>query len=76
MYHFFGFLSIKRLPEFLGSNMGFCFEQFAEGLQMFKTQFVGNFTDGFIGLGQFVFCQFNEFIMNMLLGTLTGQIPK
>lgn len=44
-------LLIKRLPELQWRNLGFGLEQFAEGLQMFKAQLVGNFAYGQTGVG-------------------------
>ena len=44
-------LLIKRLPELQWRNLGFGLEQFAEGLQMFKAQLVGNFAYGQTGGG-------------------------
>ena len=40
---------IKRLPERHRRQVGLGLEQFTEGLQVFKTQLVGDLADGEIG---------------------------
>ena len=40
---------------------------------MFKAQIIGNFTDGEVGGGEFLFGFFDEVIVDVLLGALPRQ---
>ena len=62
---------IKGLAKFQWRNIRFLFEQFIEGLRMFKSEFVGNFSDRQRRIGQDIFGFFDQLIVNMLLGTVT-----
>lgn len=53
--------------------MGFGFKHFAEGLQMFEAQFIGDFTDGKLCCGEFFFGLFDQFVVDVLLGRLPCQ---
>jgi hypothetical protein len=61
------------MTELQRRKVGFGLEQFAERLQVFKTQLEDNLAYCQAGGGELFFSQFNQFVVQMLLGVLAGK---
>ncbi len=61
------------MPELHWRKAGLGLKKLAEGLQVFKSQLIGNLADGEIGGRKFLLGQFDQLIVQMLLGVLAGE---
>ncbi len=58
------------MPELEGRHLGLGLEELTERLEVFKTKLVGNFAYCEAGGAELFFSQFNQFIVQVLLGAL------
>lgn len=70
----FPLLLLIQISVLIGRVAYFVFEQAAKMLGIFEPEFVRNFTDGFFRVEGFCLGNFNDMVLNMVLGRFTGFI--